>query len=202
MNKLDESLEKKGSFNWDRVFGGIASVTFALQLISLLILFVAGVVFLLMLSGIWGILVANEDIFIFVLLLGGGFAFLVFVWLIGVFLRFHRRVRRFLVGTGVGDIDADDSASKTILTLFGIAILFVLVAGIYGYYLLWKYILNFWGIAWLTSLGVTGIFFYEFGLFIVWIAIGILIITFVMQILTAAINRYARGLVGAVDKAP
>ncbi len=202
MNKLDESLEKKGSFNWDRVFSGIASVTFALQLISLLILFVAGVVFLLMLSGIWGILVANEDIFIFVLLLGGGFAFLVFVWLIGVFLRFHRRVRRFLVGTGVGDIDADDSASKTILTLFGIAILFVLVAGIYGYYLLWKYILNFWGIAWLTSLGVTGIFFYEFGLFIVWIAIGILIITFVMQILTAAINRYARGLVGAVDKAP
>ncbi|MFX1491815.1 MAG: hypothetical protein ACFFBU_06110 [Promethearchaeota archaeon] len=199
---MDESLEKKGSFNWDRVFGGIASVTFALQLISLLILFVAGVVFLLMLSGIWGILVANEDIFIFVLLLGGGFAFLVFVWLIGVFLRFHRRVRRFLVGTGVGDIDADDSASKTILTLFGIAILFVLVAGIYGYYLLWKYILNFWGIAWLTSLGVTGIFFYEFGLFIVWIAIGILIITFVMQILTAAINRYARGLVGAVDKAP
>ncbi|MFW9985640.1 MAG: hypothetical protein ACFFDJ_03655 [Candidatus Odinarchaeota archaeon] len=199
---MDESLEKKGSFNWDRVFSGIASVTFALQLISLLILFVAGVVFLLMLSGIWGILVANEDIFIFVLLLGGGFAFLVFVWLIGVFLRFHRRVRRFLVGTGVGDIDADDSASKTILTLFGIAILFVLVAGIYGYYLLWKYILNFWGIAWLTSLGVTGIFFYEFGLFIVWIAIGILIITFVMQILTAAINRYARGLVGAVDKAP
>ncbi len=201
MKKLHESPERKNSFNWDRVFGGIASVTFALQLISLLILFVAGVIFLLMLSGIWGILVANEDIFIFVLLLGGGFAFLVFVWLIGVFLRFHRRVRRFLVGGGVGDIDADDSASKTILTMFGIAILFVLVAGIYGYYLLWKYILNSWGIAWLTSLGVTGIFFYEFGLFIVWIAIGILIITFIMQILTAAINRYARGLVEAVDEA-
>ena len=198
---MNESPERKSSFNWDRVFGGIASVTFALQLISLLILFVAGVIFLLMLSGIWGILVTNEDIFIFVLLLGGGFAFLVFVWLIGVFLRFHRRVRRFLVGSGVGDIDADDSASKTILTMFGIAILFVLVAGIYGYYLLWKYILNPWGIAWLTSLGVTGIFFYEFGLFIVWIAIGILIITFIMQILTAAINRYARGLVEAVDEA-
>ena len=85
--------------------------------------------------------------------------------------------------------------------MFGIAILFVLVAGIYGYYLLWKYILNPWGNAWLTSLGVTGIFFYEFGLFIVWIAIGILIITFIMQILTAAINRYARGLVEAVDEA-
>jgi hypothetical protein len=198
---LSGNPERKGSFNWDRVFGGIASVTFALQLISLLILFVAGVVFLLMLSGIWGILIANEDIFIFVLLLGGGFAFLVFVWLIGVFLRFHRRVRRFLVGSGVGDIDADDPASKTILTLFGIAILFVLVAGIYGYYLLWKYILNLWGIAWLTSLGVTGIFFYEFGLFIVWIAIGVLIITFIMQILTAAINRYARRLIKSVDEA-
>jgi len=192
--------EEKRSINWDRAFGGIASVTFGLQLLSFLVLLGAGIIFLLMLSGIWGILVATEDIFIFVLLLGGGFAFLLFVWLLGLFLRFHRKVRRFILGAGVGHIDADDSATKTVLTLFAISTLFVLVAGIYGYYLFWKYILNPWGTAWLTSMGLTGILFYEIGLLIVFIALGVIIITLVMQILTLAINRYTSRLVASIDE--
>ncbi|MFW9935916.1 MAG: hypothetical protein ACFFDU_10515 [Candidatus Thorarchaeota archaeon] len=192
--------EEKRSINWDLVFSGIASVTFAFQLISFLILLGAGVVFLLMLSGIWGILVANDDIFIFVLLLGGGFTFLLFVWLLGVFLRFHRRIRRFIIGEGVGHIDANDSATKTVLTLFAISTLFVLVAGIYGYYLLWKYLLHPWGSAWLTSMGLSGILFYEIGIFIVFIALGVIIVTFVMQILTLAVNRYTGRLVSSFDE--
>ncbi|MDO8125069.1 MAG: hypothetical protein Q6364_11905 [Candidatus Hermodarchaeota archaeon] len=196
---MTTTKEEKRSFDWDRVFGGIGSITFGLQLLSFLILLGAGIVFLLMLSGIWGYLVANEDIFIFVLLLAGGFAFLVFVWLLGIFLRFHRGVRKFIVGQGVGDIDADDSATKTILALFAISVLFVLVAGIYGYYLFWKYILDSWGVAWLASMGLTGVFFYEIGLLTVWIALGVIIITFIMQILTLAINRYAGRLVASVD---
>ncbi|MHA2314289.1 MAG: hypothetical protein ACXACF_03270 [Candidatus Hermodarchaeia archaeon] len=66
---MTTTKEEKRSFDWDRVFGGIGSVTFGLQLLSFLILLGAGIIFLLMLSGIWGYLVANEDIFIFVLLL-------------------------------------------------------------------------------------------------------------------------------------
>ena len=192
--------EEKRQINWDRVFGGIATGTFGLQLLACLVLFGAALVFLLMLSGIWGILVANEDIFIFVLLLGGGFAFLLFVWLLGVFLRFHRRVRRFIVGEGVGQIDADDSATKTVLTLFAISTLFVLVAGIYGYYLFWKYFLQPWGTAWLASMGLTGVLFYELGLLIVFIAIGVLIVTLIMQALTLAINRYTGRLVASIDE--
>ena len=191
--------EEKRSINWDRIFGGIASVTFALQLISFLILLGAGIIFLLMLSGIWGILVANEDIFIFVLLLAGGFTFLLFVWLLGIFLRFHRGVRRAIIGRGVGHIDADDSATKTVLTMFAISTLFVLVAGIYGYYLLWKYFLQPWGASWLTSLGLSGILFYEIGLLIVFIALGAIIITLVTQFLTLAINRYTGRLVASFD---
>jgi hypothetical protein len=197
---MTPSNEEKRSINWDSVFGGIASVTFGLQLLSFLVLLGAGIVFLLMLSGIWGILVANEDIFIFILLLGGGFAFLLFVWLLGVFLRFHRGVRKFIVGPGVGHIDTDDSATKTVLTLFAISTIFVLVAGIYGYYLLWKYILQPWGASWLASTGLTGILFYEIGLLIVFIALGIIIITLVMQILTLAINRYTGRLVSSIDE--
>jgi hypothetical protein len=199
---MTTSEKEQRTLGWDRVFGGIASVTFGLQLLSLLVLFGAAIVFLLMLTGLWGFLVANQDIFIFVLLLGGGLAFLLFVYLLGVFLRFHRGIRNFIVGKGVGNVDADDPASKTILTLFAISVLFVLVAGIYGYYLLWKYILAPWGAAWLTSLGVSGVLFYELGLLIVFIAIGVIVITFVMQILTLAINRYAGKLVASVDDQP
>ncbi|MFX1565107.1 MAG: hypothetical protein ACFFCH_03870 [Promethearchaeota archaeon] len=197
---MTPSNEEKRSINWDRVFGGIASVTFGLQLLACLVLLGAGIVFVLMFGGIWEILVANEDIFIFILLLGGGFAFLLFVWLLGVFLRFHRSVRRFIVGPGVGRIDADDSATKTVLTLFAISTLFVLVAGIYGYYLLLKYMLQPWGAAWLASMGLTGILFYEIGLLIVFIALGIIIITLIMQILTLAINRYTGRLVSSIDE--
>ena len=197
---MSTPTQEKRTIDWDRIFGGIASVTFGLQLISFLILLGAGIIFLLMLSGIWGILVASEDIFIFVLLLAGGFSFLLFVWLLGVFLRFHRGVRRVIVGRGVGHIDADDSATKTVLTMFAISTLFVLVAGIYGYYLLWKYFLQPWGASWLTSLGLTGILFYEIGLLIVFIALGIIVITLIMQFLTLAINRYTGRLVTSFDE--
>ncbi|MFX0167819.1 MAG: hypothetical protein ACFE89_08915 [Candidatus Hodarchaeota archaeon] len=185
-------------FDWDRVFRGIASTTFGVQLISILILFGAALVFFLMLTGIWGYIVAIQDLFIFVLLIGSGLAFLLFIWLLGLFLRFHRRVERFILGKGVGDVDADNPASKTILTLFAVAVLFVLVAGIYGYYLLWKYILQPWGNDFLISLSVNGILFYEIGMIVVFFAIGAIIVTFVMQILTSWINRYAGRLVARV----
>jgi len=74
----------------------------------------------------------------------------------------------------------------------------LIIAGIYGYYLLWKYILSPWGNDFLVSLGVNGILFYELGILIVFLAIGAIVITFIMQILTAWINRYAGRLVAGV----
>lgn len=192
--------KEKKPFDWDRVFGAIASGTFGAQLVSLLVLLAATIVFLLMLTGIWGIGIANFDIFIFFILLGFGCSFLVFIWALGFFLRFHRRVRRFLVGGGIGDVEADDPATRTILTLFAISVLFVLVAGIYGFYLLWKYFLADFGAMFLAYFGLTGVFFYEFGLFIVFMAISIIFVALLMQLLTAAINRYARRLVEGVSE--
>ncbi len=191
---------QKRQINWDRVFGGIGSVTFGAQLLSILILIAAGLVFLLMITGIWSVALANFDILIFFLLLAGGFSFLIFIWLLGFFLRFHRRIQRFIVGKGLGHIDAGEAASKTILTLFAVVVLFVLVAAMYGYYLIWKYVLDPWGVGFLTSWGLSGIFLYEFGLLIVWLAFGCIIITFVMQLLSAAINRYVDRLVGGIKE--
>ena len=184
----------------DRVFGAIASGTFALQLISLLILLGAGLVFLLITTGIWGATASNTDLLIFFLLLGGGAAFLIFIWLLGFFLRFHQRVRRFIIGSGVGRVESGSPAATTILILFGGAILFIFCAGIYGYYLVWKYILKPWGDGFLASYGMGGNLFYELGLTAVYIALGTIIICLIAQLLSAAINRYAGRLITSLGK--
>jgi hypothetical protein len=199
---VTSNKSQKRQINWDRVFGGIGSVTFGAQLLSILILIAAGLVFLLMITGIWNIALANFDILIFFLLIAGGFSFLIFIWLLGFFLRFHGRIQKFIIGKGLGHIDAGEAASKTILTLFAVVVLFVLVAAVYGYYLIWKYFLDPWSVGFLTSWGLAGILLYEYGLLIVWLAFGCIIITFVMQLLSAAINRYVDRLVSGIKEAP
>jgi len=188
---VSERKVKKSKVNWDHVFGAIASATFGTQLVSLLVLLAETLVLLLIISGIWGIAINNPDILIFLLLLGGGVTFLVFIWLLGAFLRLNGRIRRAITGGGVGDIEADSPATRSILALFAGAALFVLCAGLYGYYLLWKYFLNLWGQTLLTSFGLIGQPLYEWGMIIVYIAIGAIIVCFVMQVLSVVVNRAA-----------
>lgn len=195
---MSENRVKKPKVNWDRVFGAIASATFGTQLVSLLVLLTETLVFLLIISGVWGIAINNTDILIFLLLLGGGMAFLVFIWLLGAFLRLNGRIRRAIIGRGVGTVEADSPATKTILALFAGAALFVLCAGVYGYYLLWKYFLNSWGQAFLTSFGLFGQPLYEWGMLIVYFAFGAIIVCFVLQVLSVMVNRVADHLVASV----
>jgi hypothetical protein len=184
--------------NWDRVFGGIASATFGVQLVSLLVLLAETLVFLLIISGIWGLAINNLDILIFFLLLGGGATFLVFIWLLGAVLRLNGRIRQAIIGRGLGNLAADNSATKSILALFAVATLFVLCAGVYGYYLLWKYFLNSWGQAFLTTFGLFGQPLYEWGMIIAYIAFGALVVCIVVQVLSVMVNRAAGRLVGSV----
>lgn len=189
---------KKSRVNWDRVFGAIASATFGTQLVSLLVLLAETFVFLLIVSGIWAIAINNPDILILLLLLGGGVTFLVFIWLLGAFLRLNSQIRRAIIGGGVGNIEADNPATRSILALFAGAALFVLCAGVYGYYLLWKYFLNSWGQTLLTSFGLIGQPLYEWGMIIVYIAFGAVLVCFVTQVLSLVINRAAGRLAASV----
>jgi hypothetical protein len=194
-----------GKTNFDRVFGGIASVTFAVQLISVLIIGFAGAMYLFIWTGILDPLLANTDLLILVLLITAGVAFIIFIGLLGFFLRSHVRVRRFIVGGGVGPIEVDTGSTKTILLLFGGAVFFILLAGIYAYYLFWKYLLNPWGTGFINTYIVANpnlspnLFIWQIGLYVVYIAIGAVVICLLLQILSAAINRYTRRLVEAVD---
>lgn len=185
----------KRTVNWDRIFGGIASATFALQLISLMILVAAGLVFMLMITGLFTVIMTNIDFLILLVLIVGGISFLIFIGLLGFFLNTHGRIRRFLVGRGVGHVDADSRATKTILGLFGVSIILVLSAGVYSFYLMWKYFLDPWGSNFLSSYGLVGNFIYEYGILIVFLAVGVIFVCIIMQLLTAVVNRATDRLV-------
>lgn len=195
---MSQSKVKKPGVNWDRVFGSIASATFGVQLVSLLVLLTEILVFLLILSGIWGIAINNLDILIFFLLLGGGAAFLVFIWLLGAVLRLNRRIRQAIIGRGLGKLEAGNPATKSILALFAVATLFVLCAGVYGYYLVWKYFLTSWGQAFLASFGLFGQPLYDWAMIIAYIAFGAVVVCLVVQVLSVIVNRAAGRLVASV----
>jgi len=192
---MSGSKTSKRTVNWDRIFGGIASATFALQLISIMILVAAGIVFVMMISGLFYFFMTNIDFLILLLLIVGGLSFLIFVVLLGFFLKTHIRIRSFLVGRGVGNVDADSPATKTILGLFAGSIIFVLLAGVFSFYMIWKYFLDPWGVNFLTSYGLVGNFIYEWGILIVFLAVGVIYVCIIMQLLTTLINRVTDRLV-------
>jgi hypothetical protein len=191
-------LPEKDTFNMKSVFTAIASGTFAIQLISLLIVLGEGVMYLLMITGLYDLLLPNTDLLILALLLGGGVTFLVFIAFLGFFLRSHKSVRNFIIGKESERIETSTPATKTILLLFGGAVLFTLLFGVYAYYLFWKYWLNPMGQSFLLTYGLTGDLLFEWGLVTAYFALGAIITCLILQILSAAINRYTSRLVKSI----
>ncbi len=181
-----------------RVFSGIASGTFAIQLVSLLILLGEGVMYVLIITGLYDLLLPNVDLLILALLFGGGLTFLIFIAFLGFFLRSHKSVRNFIIGKEHEQIETSTPATKTILLLFGGAVCFGLCAGIYAYYLFWKYWLNPMGQAFLTTYGLTGELVFEWGIIAAYGALGAIITCLILQLLSAAINRYTSRLVKSI----
>lgn len=181
-----------------RVFSGIASGTFAIQLVSLLILLGEGVMYVLIITGLYDLLLPNVDLLILALLFGGGLTFLIFIAFLGFFLRSHKSVRNFIIGKEHEQIETSTPATKTILLLFGGAVCFGLCAGIYAYYLFWKYWLNPMGQAFLTTYSLTGELVFEWGIIAAYGALGAIITCLILQLLSAAINRYTSRLVKSI----
>jgi len=193
--KVGITLPEKDSFNMKSIFSGIASGTFAIQLVSLLVLLGEGLMYVLILTGIYDLLLPNIDLLILALLFGGGITFLVFIAFLGFFLRSHKSVRGFIIGKEHEQIQTSTPATKTILLLFGGAVCFGLCAGIYAYYLFWKYWLNPMGNAFLVTYFLTGELLFEWGLIAAYLALGAINTCLILQILSAAINRYTSKLV-------
>ncbi len=183
MSKESQS-EMKGKINLDRLFTGATTATFVIQLLTLLVLIGASVGYMLVVTGIWDLIKDNQDIVVFLLLIGGAIAFAIFMIFFGFFIRFHRRVKRFVLGSGVGKVAAESRDGQVILTLFSFSVIFFVLAGIYAIYLLWKYILP-----WLYSITIS---IYPN---IIVLGLAVLVVTGMIQLASRSVSRYAHNLV-------
>ncbi len=180
----ESSAELKGRVNLDRLFSGATTGTFIIQLLTLLVLIAALVGYLLVLTGIWDLIRYNQDIIVFLMLIGGAAAFAIFMAFFGFFIRFHGRVKRFVLGDGIGRVTTGSRDGQIILMLFAFSVVFFVLAGIYAIYLLWKYLLP-----WLYS--ITSSIYPN----IIVLCGAVLVVTVLVQLASRMVSHYAQNLI-------
>lgn len=179
-----QSSESERGINLDRLFAGATTATFIVELLAILVLIGSIVGYILVLTGIWDLIKTSPDVITFLLLIGGAIAFAIFMVFIGVFIRFHSRVKGVVVGKGIGRIATTSREGKTILTLFAFSVVFFFLAGCYAIYLLWKY--------YLLSLVLLFNSIYPS---IILVAIAVIVVCLMVQGLATAVSRYAARVV-------
>ena len=132
------SVESKlKTINMEKLFKMSTTVTFILQLVGGIVAIGGLVGWLISASGIVSTL--PTDLIILLVLFGAGLAFLIFMIFIGVFIRFHDDIQKIVVGEKLGVLKVNSKESRLITTFLGFAIFFFFVSGVYSYFLLWKY---------------------------------------------------------------
>lgn len=178
------STESKRGLNLDRLFAGATTGTFIIQLLTLLVLIAAAVGYFLVLTGIWDLIKDSQDIVVFLILIGGAIAFAVFMLFYGFFLRFHGRMKRFVLGKGIGEVTTGSRDWQVVLTLFAFSVVFFALAGIYAIYLIWKYFLP-------VLYLVTGSIYPN----IILLCLAVLVITGLIQLASRMVSRYAQNII-------
>ena len=154
--------------------------TFILEIVSIILMIGSIVAWILNMSGVIGSL--SLELQIFLLLLGAGVTFIIFMFFIGIFIRFHDRIQSYVVGAGEIKLDVDRKETRIILSLYGASITFFFIALVYGYFLTWKY--------YLASI-IGG----SLSLTVFFMALGLLLISFVLQLVIMSIAKYANHVV-------
>lgn len=171
--------EGKDTFNVDRLFSVMTTATLVIELLACIVLIIAGVGYLLVLTGYYDIITANIDLLVLLFLVGGGIIFFIFIGFLGFFLRVQGGVKRFVLGDGIGHVVTSSREGTSILVLYAGSIVFFFIASGYGFYLLWKYYIK--------------IIFQTESIFMPFIiaAIGLIITCLVAQLISAGVSRYA-----------
>ena len=154
--------------------------TFILEIISVILMIGSLVAWILNVSGVISALTLEVQVFL--LLLGAGLTFIVFMIFIGLFIRFHDRIQNYVVGKGEIKLEIERKETRVILALYGASITFFFIAFVYGYFLIWKYYLTY---AIGSSLSLT-VFF---------IALGLFLVSLVIQLVIMSIAKYANHVV-------
>jgi hypothetical protein len=158
------------------VFSFAVTATFALELLSILIVIGALVAFAVSNSGL--LQVITLDVQVLLLLIASGIAFLILIIFAGFFIRGNDKIQEKILTPRIAHLTRATSEAKALLALFGLSLIFLCSAGIYGYYLLWAYAL---GPAIGGFLSLTAIAF----------ATGIFLVSLLAQIVIALVGRFA-----------
>ena len=180
MIKMAEEKKQVIPFDMGRIFKESTTITFILEIISIIVIFGALVAYIINSLGL--ITTIDFDTAVLLLLIGGGATFFIFLLAIGTFMRFHARIQKFVLGKGIGIVDINGKNVRTVLALYGGGVFFIFAAAIYSYYIIYK---NYIAAITAGSLSLTFLF----------IGVGILYISILIQIIIAIVGRSASRIV-------
>jgi uncharacterized MnhB-related membrane protein len=164
------------------MFRGTATITLVAQIVSAIMLLGSTTAYILRDY----VSLIQPDVAIFLLLVGAMLTLFIFLAAISFFVRFNRRIGRVVISEGVGEVDLNRPGAKTVVIIYGLAVGFILILGIYGYYLLWIYFLAAQAATSLSFFGMSlsiGIFFIALLVQIVIIVIGRTVTTMIRKVL-------------------
>ncbi|NWF96896.1 MAG: hypothetical protein HXY34_12210 [Candidatus Thorarchaeota archaeon] len=166
------------SFDIGNLFRSSATITFVLQIISVIVMIGALVAY-----GIGGLIPSLDiDLQILLLLVGSVVTLLVFLAALSVFVRFSRRIGDAVVGHGVREVPMDTPRVKTVVYTYALLVTLMAMTGVYVWYLVDKnYLIPFAGTS--ISLRIFGV------------AMGVFFIALLVQIIIAGVGRSATKIV-------
>jgi hypothetical protein len=175
--------EKSEMLDVGSLFKGTATITLVAEIVAAIMLLGSATAYVVSRSGL--IEELEFDVAIILLLGGAMVTLLLFLGAIGFFLRFNRKIGRFVIGEGIGEVDLKRPGVKTVVIIYGLAVGLILIIGVYGYWLVYKY---FFAPIALTSLSFLGIS----------VSLGILVMSFLTQIVLVIIGRTATTIIRKV----
>jgi hypothetical protein len=165
------------------LFRGTATVTFVAEIVSAIMLLGSTVAYFLR-DQPW-LQTIEQDVAIFLLLGAGMVTLFFFLGAIGFFVRFNRRITRAVISSDIGTVDLGKPRVKGVVTIYGLGVGLILIMGIYGYYLIFKYYFAAQAATSLSFFGMT-------------LSLGIFVVAFLVQIVVAALGRTAASMIRTV----
>lgn len=182
-SEFEDVSEESEMLDVGSLFRGTATLTLVGEIVSAIMLLGSGAAFVISRSGL--IEVIELDVAVFLLLGGAMVTLFLFLGAIGFFVRFNRRIGRAVIGEGIGEVDLNRPGVKMVVIIYGLAVGLILIMGVYGYWLVYKY---FFAVMALTSLSLFGIA----------VSLGIFVMSFLIQAVIAIIGRTATTIIRKV----
>ena len=165
------------------LFKGTATIALVVETVTAIAMLGSIAAYIISHSGM--IEIIELDIAVFLLLLGAVITLLVFLLAITFFVRVNRRLGRMVMGEGTGSVDLSKRRVKMVIVIYGLAVGLLLIMGMYGYWLVYKY--------YFAALAMTSLSFFAFV-----VSLGGFILAFLTLLVVAALGRTAASMIDAV----